>query len=151
MAWKSGKKYYLNKFSGSKNEALEEIHYAVREDNTGPKTIYASTFLKDGEWLLVVQQESEDAFSDLRRTEIAATKEIKKRFPLVEVILLAGHGTTASIVDGMKQGAYDYLLKPADISELETKLEGVRKNKEAQEERIRKAEARLLLRRSGNI
>ena len=83
MAWKSGKKkYYLNKFLGSKNEALEEIHYAVREDNTGPKTIYASTFLKDGEWLMVVQQESEDAFSDLRRTEIIA----------ISILILGGFG-----------------------------------------------------------
>ena len=76
------KKYYLNKFLGSKNEALEEIHYAVREDNTGPKTIYASTFLKDGEWLMVVQQESEDAFSDLRRTEIIA----------ISILILGGFG-----------------------------------------------------------
>ncbi len=82
---------------------------------------------------------------------IETLREIKRRFPLVEVILLTGHGTTASAVDGMKQGAYDYLLKPADISELETKQEGARKNKEAHEERIRKAEARLLLRRGGNI
>ena len=82
---------------------------------------------------------------------IQTLKEIKRRFPLIEVILLTGHGTTASAVDGMKQGAYDYLLKPADFSELETKLEGARKNKEAQEERVRKAEARLLLRRGGNI
>ena len=82
---------------------------------------------------------------------IQTLKEIKRRFPLIEVILLTGHGTTASAVDGMKQGAYDYLLKPADFSELEAKLEGACKNKEAQEERVRKAEARLLLRRGGNI
>jgi DNA-binding NtrC family response regulator len=82
---------------------------------------------------------------------IQTLKEIKKRFPLVEVILLTGHGTTASAVEGMKHGAYDYLLKPADISELEEKLGGARKKKEEQEERIRKAEARLLLRRGGNI
>lgn len=82
---------------------------------------------------------------------IQTLREIKRRFPVVEVILLTGHGTTASAVDGMKQGAYDYLLKPANLDELETKLEGARKKKEAQEERIRKAEARLLLRRGGNI
>jgi DNA-binding NtrC family response regulator len=72
-------------------------------------------------------------------------------FPLVEVILLTGHGTTETAVEGMKLGAYDYLLKPADFKELTSKLEGARKKKEEQEERIRKAEARLLLRRGGNI
>jgi DNA-binding NtrC family response regulator len=82
---------------------------------------------------------------------IQALKEIKKRFPLVEVILLTGHGTTSSAVEGMKHGAYDYLLKPAKVSELEEKLGGARKKKEEQEERIRKAEARFLLRKGGNI
>jgi len=82
---------------------------------------------------------------------IETLKEIKKRFPLVEVIMLTGHGTTETAVDGMKLGAFDYLLKPADFSELLEKLEGARKRKEEQEERIRKAEARFLLRKSGGI
>lgn len=82
---------------------------------------------------------------------IQTLRKIKIMFPLVEVIMLTGHGTTETAVEGMKLGAYDYLLKPADFKELTTKLEGARKKKEEQEERIRKAEARLLLRRSGNI
>jgi len=40
-------------------------------------------------------------------------------------------------------------MKPADFSDLAAKLEGARKRKDAQEERIRKAEAKLLVRRSG--
>jgi DNA-binding NtrC family response regulator len=82
---------------------------------------------------------------------IATLKEIKKRFPLVEVIMLTGHGTTESAVDGMKLGAFDYLLKPARFEELTVKLESARKRKDEQEERIRKAEAKLLLRRSGDL
>jgi len=80
---------------------------------------------------------------------IEVLKEIKKRFPLIEVIMLTGHGTTESAVEGMKLGAYDYLLKPADFENLQKKLEGARKRKDEQEERIRQAEAKLLLRRSG--
>jgi DNA-binding NtrC family response regulator len=82
---------------------------------------------------------------------IETLKEIKKRFPLVEVIMLTGHGTTETAVEGMKRGAFDYLLKPADFDDLLTKLEGARKRKEEQEDRIRKAEARLLSRKSGGI
>ena len=78
-------------------------------------------------------------------------REIKKRFPLVEVIMLTGHGTTETAVEGMKLGAFDYLLKPADFDDLTTKLEGARKRKDEQEERIRKAESRLLLRKGGDI
>jgi DNA-binding NtrC family response regulator len=82
---------------------------------------------------------------------IETLKEIKKRFPLVEVIMLTGHGTTESAVEGMKLGAFDYLLKPARFDELTEKLESARKRKDEQEERIRKAEAKLLLRRSGDV
>ena len=78
-------------------------------------------------------------------------KEIRKRFPLIEVIMLTGHGTTETAVEGMKLGAFDYLLKPAEFDNLLEKLEGARKRKDEQEERIRKAEARLLLRKSGDI
>lgn len=82
---------------------------------------------------------------------IETLREIKKRFPIVEVIMLTGHGTTETAVEGMKLGAFDYLMKPADFDDLTTKLEGARKRKEEQEERIRKAEAALLLRKSGDI
>ena len=82
---------------------------------------------------------------------IATLKEIKNRFPLVEVIMLTGHGTTESAVKGMKLGAFDYLLKPAHFGELTTKLESARKRKDDQAERIRKAEVKLLLRKSGDI
>lgn len=81
---------------------------------------------------------------------IETLREIKKRFPLVEVILLTGHGTTETAVEGMRLGAFDYLLKPADFNELKTKLVVAQKRKDEQEERIRKAETKLILRKIGN-
>ena len=82
---------------------------------------------------------------------IDTLREIKRRHPIVEVILLTGHGSTHTAVEGMKLGAYDYLNKPADFKELSQKLEGARKRKAEQEERIRKAESRALMRKSGNL
>ena len=82
---------------------------------------------------------------------IETLREIKKKHPLVEVIMLTGHGSTDTAVEGMKLGAFDYLMKPADFDDLAAKLEGARKRKDAQEERIRKAEAKLLVRKSGGI
>jgi DNA-binding NtrC family response regulator len=76
-------------------------------------------------------------------------KEIKKRHPLVEVIMLTGHGSTETAVEGMKLGAFDYLMKPADFDDLTSKLQGARKRKDEQEERIRQAEAKLLIRKTG--
>jgi DNA-binding NtrC family response regulator len=80
---------------------------------------------------------------------VETLREIKKQFPLVEVIMLTGHGSTETAVEGMKLGAFDYLMKPADFDDLTLKLEGARKRKDEQKERIRKAEAKLLLRKSG--
>ncbi len=79
---------------------------------------------------------------------IETLQEIKKRYPLVEVIMLTGHGTIETAVQGMKQGAYDFLIKPADFEDLTTKLNKARERRHDQMERIRKAEATSLLRRS---
>ena len=75
--------------------------------------------------------------------------EIKKRFPLVEVIMLTGHGSTDTAVEGMRLGAFDYLMKPAEFEELTSKLQMARKRKDEQEDRIRQAESKLLVRKSG--
>lgn len=82
---------------------------------------------------------------------IETLKKIKASYPLVEVILLTGHGSTETAVEGMKEGAFDYLMKPADFEDISEKLINAWKRKDEQEERIRKAEARLLLRRTGEI
>jgi len=73
---------------------------------------------------------------------VATLKEIKKRFPLVEVIMLTGHATVESAVDGLKSGATDYLMKPADIDELVSKAEEAFSKRKALEEKIRVAQTR---------
>jgi DNA-binding NtrC family response regulator len=45
-------------------------------------------------------------------------KEIKKAHPLIEVILLTGHASVESSIEGMKLGAFDYLMKPCDVEVL---------------------------------
>ena len=52
-----------------------------------------------------------------------ALAEIKARDPEIEAILLTGHGAAASSIEGMKRGAFDYLMKPVDIAELISKIE----------------------------
>ena len=82
---------------------------------------------------------------------IETLREIKKHHPIVEVILLTGHGAVDTAVEGMKLGAYDYVIKPADFEDFKSKLDGARRRKEEQEERIRRAEQRFLIRRSGDV
>ncbi|SMP66096.1 response regulator [Desulfonatronum lacustre] len=78
---------------------------------------------------------------------IATLKEIKSRFPLVEVIMLTGHGTVESAIDGMKLGAFDYLMKPAEIDDLVEKVKKAERIKREREEKIREAEAREVMHR----
>jgi DNA-binding NtrC family response regulator len=68
--------------------------------------------------------------------------EIKRRFPMVEVIMLTGHATVESAVDGLKSGATDYLLKPIGIDELIQKAEQAFEKRMRLEEKIRMAHAR---------
>lgn len=46
---------------------------------------------------------------------IETLKAIKTDYPLVEVIMLTGHATVDSAIEGLKQGALDYLMKPCDM------------------------------------
>jgi FixJ family two-component response regulator len=70
---------------------------------------------------------------------------------VVEVILLTGHGAVDTAVEGLKSGAFDYVQKPANFAELLEKLEAARDRKVEHEERIRRGEARLLIRHSGDV
>jgi DNA-binding NtrC family response regulator len=63
-------------------------------------------------------------------------REIKKRRPLVEVIMLTGHADVEVAIEGMEQGAFDYLMKPCDIDELMYKIQDAREKKAIQEAKI---------------
>ena len=68
--------------------------------------------------------------------------EIKKAYPLTEVVMLTGHGTIESAIEGMKRGAYDYLLKPCDIEQLMLKVGEATQKKRNHEEKIREAKVK---------
>jgi DNA-binding NtrC family response regulator len=73
---------------------------------------------------------------------IEVLTEIKKIRPLVEVIMLTGHATVDSAIEGMKLGALDYLMKPCDTDALMSKVQEAKSKKTRQEDKI--AEARAL-------
>lgn len=49
-------------------------------------------------------------------------KQIKSTHPNTQVILLTGHGSTREGIEGMRLGAFDYLIKPVDIEEMLEKM-----------------------------
>ena len=80
---------------------------------------------------------------------VTVLKEIKAFNPLVEIIMLTGHSTVESAVEGMKIGAYDYLLKPMETKDLVEKIALAYKRKSDHENRIRQAEIERILSRKG--
>jgi len=70
---------------------------------------------------------------------IETLQEIKKRHPLKEVIMLTGHATVETAIEGMKLGAFDYLMKPCDLDILMSKVDGAVKKKHEHESKIEKA------------
>jgi DNA-binding response OmpR family regulator len=55
-------------------------------------------------------------------------RRIKATHPKIPVLLLTGHGSVQEGTDGLKQGAYDYLVKPIDIEELINKMKDALKS-----------------------
>jgi DNA-binding NtrC family response regulator len=80
---------------------------------------------------------------------IATLREIKTREPLTEVIMLTGHASVESAIDGMKLGAYDYLMKPCETDDLVDKIRKAYSRKAEQEERIQQARIKELATRRG--
>lgn len=73
---------------------------------------------------------------------IQTLKAIKRQFPLIEVIMLTGHATVESAVEGLKSGATDYLMKPTDINEVIRRAEEAFEKRRRLEEKIRVAQTR---------
>jgi len=82
---------------------------------------------------------------------IETLKAIKRTYPLVEVIMLTGHGTVDSAVEGLKSGATDYLTKPTDVQDLIEKAEEAFKKRQVLEDKIRVAQARSSMRTAREI
>lgn len=100
--------------ANSGDEALEHI------DETNPDVV-----------ILDVMLPGRDGLSTL--------KEMKQRRPLMGVIMLTGHANLQSAVEGMKLGAFDFLIKPTEIRSLAEKVTKAYRRKAEQEERLRNA------------
>ncbi len=66
---------------------------------------------------------------------IETLREIKKKKPLTEVIMLTGQASVDSGIKGMQLGAFDYLIKPIALDELLEKVRMAYERKLIQEGR----------------
>jgi DNA-binding NtrC family response regulator len=81
---------------------------------------------------------------------IETLRAIKGKHPLVEVVMLTGHATVESAIEGMKMGALDYLMKPCDMDILMAKVLEAKNKKSKHEEKIAEARALQIALRRGD-
>jgi two-component system response regulator CpxR len=116
-------------------ERLENRGFEVRQAFNGEEAIN-----------LLNQQDVDVVILDVLmpgKDGVQTLSEIKQLKPLTEVIMLTGHGTIETAIQGMKFGAYDYLMKPTETEDLVTKINRACKLKSEHEERIRQAEIKM--------
>jgi len=54
---------------------------------------------------------------------IKTLSAVKRRHPEAEVVMLTAHANTDIVISSLAMGAFDYLMKPADVEELVRKIE----------------------------
>jgi two-component system OmpR family response regulator len=101
---------------------------------------YEATAVHDGESAVRAVEEGDFdvAILDLMMPGIdgiETLRQIKRKKPLLEVIMLTGHGSVDTGVEGMNLGAFDYAMKPIDIGDLLEKIADAYQRKLLQEQR----------------
>ena len=80
---------------------------------------------------------------------VETLKEIKNKEQLSQVIMLTGHATVKTAIEGMKSGAFDYLMKPTDTDELIEMINDAYQLVAEQRDKIRQAEINNILKKRG--
>lgn len=83
------------------------------------------------------------------KSGVDTLKEIKNTEQISQVIMLTGHATVKTAIEGMKSGAYDYLMKPTDTNELIEMINKAYQLVVEQRDRIRKAEINNIVKKRG--
>lgn len=125
------------RFRETLSKRLAETGYEVRGVASGMEALDLLTHEKFDVVILDIQMPGMSGIETLT--------EIRTRHLSVEVIMLTGHGEVTSAVEGMRLGAFDYLMKPYEYEYLVVKIQEAAKIKRDRDERLRKAEEKALL------
>jgi DNA-binding response OmpR family regulator len=100
----------------------EEGYAAVLAKRLSRRNFLVKTALSGTEAIHILRNESFDiALLDLKMEDmdgIEVLKVFKSIEPKMPVLILTGHGSETAARIGMELGAFDYLVKPCELSEL---------------------------------
>jgi DNA-binding NtrC family response regulator len=114
----------------------------VVDDESQVRTFVAEVLRDDG-WEITEAGSAEQAFELLHAQEWSAVfcdvmlggadgysvlRRFKEELPTVRVVLMTGHGSAAGALDATAFGAYDYLLKPFGVDELQSLSQAFREH-----------------------
>jgi DNA-binding NtrC family response regulator len=111
----------------------EEKFLDVLSKRLGTRGIDADTATSGEEALLKIRDKNVDVIIlDVMMPGIGGIetlKRIRKENPEVQIIMLTGRGSVDKAVEAMKEGAIDFLEKPADINTLLNKISEAKEKK----------------------
>jgi len=102
-------------FTNNMSKLLTRRGYQVKAVNSGDEAIRA---LMDDFFDVMVLDLKMPGLDG-----IATIREMRKLGLFTEVLILTGHGSIDLALEALKMGAYDYITKPCEITELVSKIE----------------------------
>jgi two-component system response regulator AtoC len=115
-------------------------HVLVIDDEPAITSLVGDVLRDDG-WDVTKAESAEQAFELVRDKDWAVVfcdvqlggangftvlKKFKEELPGTKVVLMTGHGTATGALDATSFGAYDYLLKPFGLDELQSLSQALR-------------------------
>jgi DNA-binding NtrC family response regulator len=111
---------------------MDTLHVMVVDDEDTIRSVYSQVVAEDGHRVTTAAS-AEEALALLRKDQaqivitdinmggmngIQLLREVKKINPDIQVIMLTGQTTVDLIIDSLRLGAFDYLIKPVDELDL---------------------------------
>ncbi len=124
-------------FANNMSKLLTRRGYKVTAVNSGDAALQA---LMENAFDLVVLDLKMPGMDGL-----ATMHEMRKLGLFIEVLILTGHGSIDTALEAIQLGAYDYVTKPCEITDLVSKIEAAFERKPTK----RKRRVRPKTRRSG--
>lgn len=118
----------------------DEVSFANNMSRLLTKRGYESTPVTDG--VAAIETLKKEPFDviilDLRMPlmdGMQTLREIKKFAFSSEILILTGHGSVDTAMEAIRMGAYDFVTKPCEVSELVTKIEAAFERKLIKEQK----------------